>query len=81
MKVERGKHNYFFLRNVYWGQAGQLTPAISDTILEVKIGRIVILGQPRQKVIKTSSQSVHGMWYCAPVISATWEATGKRIVI
>jgi hypothetical protein len=38
------------------------------------MGRIAVPGQPRQKVLKTSSQRISGAWRCLPVIPGRQEA-------
>jgi hypothetical protein len=49
------------------------TPIIL-AIQEAKIGRIVVGGQPKQKVSKTPSQPKSCVWWCTPVIPAPGEA-------
>jgi hypothetical protein len=41
---------------------------------EAEMGRIAVPGQPRQKVLKTSSQRISGAWRCLPVIPGRQEA-------
>jgi hypothetical protein len=43
-------------------QVQLLKPAIPAT-REVEIGMILVLGQPRQKVSKTPSQSINQVWH------------------
>jgi hypothetical protein len=47
---------------------------------EVEIGRIMVQGQPGQKVLETPI-STHGWeWWYVPAIPALWGST-KRIVV
>jgi hypothetical protein len=47
---------------------------------EVKIGRILVQGQPRKKVIETSSQQKRWVWWCMPVPSYM-TGIGRRITV
>jgi hypothetical protein len=45
---------------------------------QVEMGRIVVEGQPEQKVGKAPSQSISWVWWHVPVVPVTREATGRR---
>jgi hypothetical protein len=48
---------------------------------EVEIRRIMVQGQPGQKLSKTpSSQSISQAWWCRPVVPATQEAVDGKMV-
>jgi hypothetical protein len=63
-----------FFKSQFLGWAPWLR-AIILTTKEVEIRRMVIPGQPRQKVCETPSQPTK-IWvlWCMPVNPATWEA-------
>jgi hypothetical protein len=50
------------------------------TIWVVKIGRIAVLYQSRQKVLKISSQPIAWHGGEAPDILATWRSTNTKII-
>jgi hypothetical protein len=47
----------------------------------MEIRRIMVLGQHRQKVHETPSQSVSWAWWYMSVISVIQEALGKKIMV
>jgi hypothetical protein len=51
------------------------------TVLEAEIRRVMVQGQPGQKVNKTSSQPISQAWKCIPVIPTTQEATSRKITV
>jgi hypothetical protein len=51
------------------------------TTWKAEIGRIAVRGQPRQKVLETSSQPVGWAWWFTSVILATCESTNRKVVV